>query len=38
LVTTYQGREVLTVGGILLFGASRQSHFPDAWIQAGRFR
>ena len=26
-----------TVGGILLFGADRLAHFPDAWIQAGRF-
>lgn len=30
-------REVPTVGGTLLFGASRAQHFPDAWIQAGRF-
>ena len=26
-----------TVGGILLFGRDRLAHFPDAWIQAGRF-
>ena len=26
-----------TVGGILLFGTDRLAHFPDAWIQAGRF-
>ena len=26
-----------TVGGVLLFGADRLAHFPDAWIQAGRF-
>ncbi len=38
LLTTHHGREVPTVGGILLFGSSRDRHFPDAWIQAGRFR
>jgi predicted HTH transcriptional regulator len=37
LVTNHQGRRVPTVGGILLFGRDRSSHFPDAWIQAGRF-
>jgi len=37
LVTTYQGRNVPTVGGMLLFGEGRERHFPDAWIQAGRF-
>ncbi len=37
LVTTYQGRKVPTVGGMLLFGRDRLSCFPDAWIQAGRF-
>ena len=37
LCTTYQGRSVPTVGGILLFGHDRLVHFPDAWIQAGRF-
>ena len=26
-----------TVGGMLLFGRERLDHFPDAWIQAGRF-
>ena len=26
-----------TVGGVLLFGRDRLAHFPDAWIQAGRF-
>lgn len=26
-----------TVGGMLLFGTERERHFPDAWIQAGRF-
>lgn len=38
LVTGHQGRKVPTVGGILLFGRGRERHFPDAWVQAGRFR
>ena len=38
LVTADQGRKVPTVGGMLLFGLERERHFPDAWIQAGRFR
>lgn len=37
LVTSNQGRKVPTVGGVILFGQDRLSHFPDAWIQAGRF-
>ena len=37
LVTPHQGRLVPTVGGVLLFGVDRLVHFPDAWIQAGRF-
>jgi ATP-dependent DNA helicase RecG len=37
LVTDYQGRKVPTVGGVLLFGHDRERHFPDAWIQTGRF-
>ena len=39
LTTTHQGREVPTVGGLLLFGRTqeRERRFPDAWIQAGRF-
>jgi predicted HTH transcriptional regulator len=37
IVTSYQGRIVPTIGGILLFGADRLNHYPDAWIQAGRF-
>jgi ATP-dependent DNA helicase RecG len=37
LTTSYQGRIAPTVGGVLLFGASRLKHFPDAWVQAGRF-
>ncbi len=38
LVTVHQGWKVPTVGGMLLFGRDRERHFPDAWIQAGRFR
>lgn len=38
LLTRHQGRKVPTVGGMLLFGKERGRHFPDAWIQAGRFR
>jgi predicted HTH transcriptional regulator len=38
LVTTHQGHKVPTVGGMLLFGQERLTHFPDAWIQAGRFK
>lgn len=26
-----------TVGGVILFGKERERHFPDAWIQTGRF-
>lgn len=37
LVTRHQGRKVPTVGGMILFGVDRARHFPDAWIQAGRF-
>jgi len=37
LTTTHQGRTVPTIGGVLLFGRDRACHFPDAWIQAGRF-
>ncbi len=38
LITTHQGRKVPTVGGLLLFGKNREHYFPDAWVQAGRFR
>ncbi len=38
LIVKYQGRMVPTVGGMVLFGKERDRHFPDAWIQAGRFR
>ena len=37
LLTPQQGRLVPTAGGVLLFGRDRLAHFPDAWIQAGRF-
>jgi ATP-dependent DNA helicase RecG len=37
LITDYQGRKVPTIGGVLLFGLDREQHFPDAWVQAGRF-
>jgi len=37
IVTNYQGRIVPTIGGILLFGIDRPTHYPDAWIQVGRF-
>lgn len=37
LVTDHQGQKVPTVGGVILFGKDRERHFPDAWIQAGRF-
>ncbi len=39
LLTDHQGRKVPTIGGVLLFGrdSDRERHFPDAWIQAGRF-
>lgn len=38
ILTRHQGREVPTVGGVLLFGAKRQEVFPDAYIRAGCFR
>jgi predicted HTH transcriptional regulator len=37
LVTVHQGREVPTVGGMLLFGNDRLKHFPEAFIRAGCF-
>jgi predicted HTH transcriptional regulator len=37
LTTQHQGRSVPSIGGLLLFGRERLRHFPDAWIQAGRF-
>ena len=37
LLTRHQGHQVPTAGGMILFGKDRGRHFPDAWIQAGRF-
>lgn len=37
IVTREQDRLVPTRGGVLLFGKEREFHFPDAWIQCGRF-
>jgi ATP-dependent DNA helicase RecG len=37
ILTKHQGRQVPTIGGLLLFGKNRFARFPDAWIQAGRF-
>jgi len=37
LATRYQGKLLPTAGGALLFDKERSRHFPDAWIQAGRF-
>jgi predicted HTH transcriptional regulator len=38
LVVQHQGRLTPTAGGILLFGSDRGRWFPDAYVQAGRFR
>lgn len=32
-----QGKLSPTKGGMLLFGRNRNFHFPDAWVQCGRF-
>jgi ATP-dependent DNA helicase RecG len=37
ILTEHEGRQVPTIGGLLLFGKDRFARFPDAWIQAGRF-
>lgn len=37
LLCRHQGRLVPTRGAILLFGRERLTHFPDAWVQCGRF-
>lgn len=37
LLCRQQGRLVPTRGAILLFGRERLAHFPDAWVQCGRF-
>lgn len=36
-VRRVQGRLVPTVGGMVLFGRERLAHFPDAYLQVGRF-
>lgn len=38
LIAIAHGAETPTVGGMLLFGHDRLSRYPDAWIQAGRFK
>lgn len=38
LLRPEQGRLVPTQGAVLLFGKARALHFPDAWVQCGRFR
>ncbi len=38
LLRVEQGRLVPTQGAVLLFGKQRAQHFPDAWVQCGRFR
>ncbi|MHB1642977.1 MAG: RNA-binding domain-containing protein [Acidithiobacillus sp.] len=37
LLSSHQGKLVPTKGAVLLFGKERLQHFPDAWIQCGRF-
>ena len=37
LLTREQGGLVPTKGAVLLFGKERTRHFPDAWVQCGRF-
>jgi ATP-dependent DNA helicase RecG len=37
VTAVHQGRQVPTIGGLLLFGKDRFSMFPDSWVQAGRF-
>lgn len=37
LLVPHQHLLVPSIGGILLFGRDTRAHFPDAWIQAGRF-
>lgn len=37
LVVAHGAQTVPTIGGVLMFGRDRLVHFPDAWIQAGRF-
>jgi len=37
LLVKEQGKIVPTRGGVLLFGRDRIVHFPDCWVQCGRF-
>jgi len=37
LITTHQGQKVPTIGGMILFGKTRLTYFPEAWIHCGRF-
>jgi len=38
ILSKHQGKLAPTIGGFLLFGKNRSQLFPDAWIQAGRFK
>lgn len=38
LLRADQGRLLPTRGAVLLWGHERELHFPDAWVQCGRFR
>jgi len=38
IVIDHQGKKVPTIAGVILFGKNRTKFFPDAWIQAGRFK
>ena len=37
LLVQAQGKTVPSKGGMLLFGHNRTFHFPDCWVQCGRF-
>jgi len=37
LLVRDQGKTIPSKGGMLLFGRDRTFHFPDCWIQCGRF-
>ncbi|MEP7364060.1 MAG: helix-turn-helix domain-containing protein [Acidobacteriota bacterium] len=37
ITASYHKKIVPTIGGMLLFGKNRLEHFPDAWVQIGRF-
>lgn len=37
LLARHQHQLVPTKGAVLLFGTERTRHFPDAWVQCGRF-